>query len=192
MSSCSLYSVQAILILDNQGNRVYAEYYSPPSEGNADEASSSLLNSTTKQLEFEKKLFKKTFKRNSDIMLFENHLVLFKEYIDVTIYLIGDSSENELVLQSALDALGDSLEIVLSNGIDKKSVEENFDLVLLDIDEVVDNGIILETDAATIASRITKRPANENAIAIDLDKGLLSAWGFAKSKLQEKLQQGLQ
>ena len=192
MSSCSLYSVQAILILDNQGNRVYAEYYSPPSEGNTDEASSSLLNSTTKQLEFEKKLFKKTFKRNSDIMLFENHLVLFKEYIDVTIYLIGDSSENELVLQSALDALGDSLEIVLSNGIDKKSVEENFDLVLLDIDEVVDNGIILETDAATIASRITKRPANENAIAIDLDKGLLSAWGFAKSKLQEKLQQGLQ
>ena len=192
MSSCSLYSVQAILILDSQGNRVYAEYYRPPFEGNTDEAFSSLLSSTTKQLEFEKKLFKKTFKRNSDVMLFENHLVLFKEYIDVTIYLIGDSSENELVLQSALDALGDSLEIVLSNGIDKKSVEENFDLVLLDIDEVVDNGIILETDAATIASRITKRPANETAIAIDLDKGLLSAWGFAKSKLQEKLQQGLQ
>lgn len=184
----SLYSVEAILILDSQGERVYGKYYKPPHSSN-DEGSKNLANSTKLQLDFEKQLFKKTHKKDSEILLYENHLVLYKEYIDVTLYLIGDSNENELILQTAFDAFKNSLELVFSNDIDKKNIQENFDLVLLTVDELVDNGIILETDPASIASRVTKAP--ENNVSLDLDKGLLGAWGFAKSKLQERLQNGL-
>lgn len=37
--------------------------------------------------------------------------------------------------------------------VDKKTVLENLDLALLAIDEVIDRGLILETDPATVAQR---------------------------------------
>ena len=38
--------------------------------------------------------------------------------------------------------------------MDKQSALENLDLVLLAIDELIDGGLILETDPATIVSRV--------------------------------------
>lgn len=191
MSSLSLYSVEATLILDNQGNRIYGKYYTPPhSKTNGELTGSLLIKSIKKQHEFEKNLFKKTHKQESEILLFEDYIILYKEYIDVTLYLVGRLDENEIILQSAFSAFKGSLELVLNSGIDKKNIQENYDMVLLTIDEIIDNGIILETDPSTIASRVSKRPTNEQ-MTLDLDKGLLGAWGFAKSKLQERLQQGL-
>lgn len=40
-----------------------------------------------------------------------------------------------------------------SGSVEKKTVLENLDLALLAIDEIVDRGLILETDAATVAAR---------------------------------------
>lgn len=196
MPGLSLYSVQAVLVLDNEGKRMYAKYYHPPHKNpnspQQTDDSDPILSSVKQQKEFEKNLHKKTHKQNSDILIFEDHLVLYKEYVDVSLFLIGPMDENEIVLQQAFSAVKDSLELILETGIDKKNVQEHYDMVALAIDETVDDGIILETDPATIASRVTKPPSKDAQISIDLsEKGLLSAWGFAKSKLAEKLQQGL-
>lgn len=189
MSGLSLYSVQAVLILDNAGNRIHAKYYQPPHI--SDDRRRALLQSVKKEKEFEKQLFQKTHKQDSEILIFEDHLVYYKEYLDVTLYLLGSMEENEIVLQQAFSAFKDSLDLILNSGIDKKNIQEHYDMVLLAIDETFDNGIVLETDPATIASRVTKPPLNEPQMSLDLDKGLLGAWGFAKSKLQERLQQGM-
>lgn len=189
MSSLSLYSVQAILILDNTGSRIHAKYYQSPHV--AEDKRKGSLMSVKRQKEFEKQLFQKTHKQDSDILIFEDHLVFYKEYMDVTLYLLGSMDENEIVLQQAFAAFKDSLDLILNSGIDKKNIQEHYDMVLLAIDETVDNGIILETDPATIASRVTRPPTNEPQMSLDLDKGLLGAWGFAKSKLQERLQQSM-
>lgn len=185
MSSLSLYSIQAILILDGQGERVFSKYYAPP------HGHSSTFENLKKQRSFEKELFGKTHKLDSEILLFEDHLVLYKEYIDVTLYLIGSLEENEIVLQQVFSAFKGSLDLILNSGIDKKNIQENYDMVVLAIDEIVDNGIILETDPSTIAARVSKPPKNDTQLSLDLDKGIMGAWGFAKSKLQERLQQGL-
>ncbi|GCF00024.1 Golgi-to-ER vesicle coat component [Zygosaccharomyces mellis] len=189
MTDLSLYSVQAILILDGSGNRVYANYYKPPHQ--SEEQLSVLSQSVKKQKEFEEQLFAKTHKHDSEISIFEDHLVLYKEYLDVTLYLVGSIEENEMVLQLAFTAFKDSLDLILNSGIDKKNIQEHYDMVMLAIDETIDHGVILETDPAAIASRVTKPPINEPQISLDLDKGLFGAWGFAKSRLQEKLQQGI-
>ncbi|CCH60773.1 hypothetical protein TBLA_0D02700 [Henningerozyma blattae CBS 6284] len=193
MSQLSLYSVHAVLLLDSQGNRIYTKYYNPPHDENNTifTNDSNLPKTLKKQIEFEKSLVKKTHKQDSEILIFENNLVIYKEYLDLTIYLIGSLDENEIILQQAFAAIRDSLDLILESGIDKKNIQEHYDMVLLIIDETIDNGIILETDSATIASRATKPPANEPQLTLDLDKGLMSAWGFAKNKLQERLQQGL-
>ncbi|GME84596.1 unnamed protein product [Ambrosiozyma monospora] len=67
-------------------------------------------------------------------------------------------------------------------------------MVILAIDETIDDGIILETDPGVIASRVTKPPTEDVAIKIDLEKGLekglFSAFNFAKKNISERLQQG--
>lgn len=64
----------------------------------------------------------------------------------------------------------------------------------LAIDEIVDDGIILETDPATIASRVSKPPVHDvgSVKGIDIsEQGLLNAWEFGKKQLAERLRQGL-
>lgn len=78
--------------------------------------------------------------------------------------------------------------------MDKRTIIENYDLVCLAIDELCDDGIVLETDPVTIVTRVSKPPAQDlaNVKGIDLsEQGLLNAWEFAKMKGLERLRQGL-
>lgn len=71
---------------------------------------------------------------------------------------------------------------------------ENYDLVCLAMDEIVDDGIILETDPVVVASRVSRPPTQDitSVKGIDLsEQGLLNAWEFGKAKLSERLRQGL-
>jgi hypothetical protein len=66
--------------------------------------------------------------------------------------------------------------------------------VSLAIDEVIDDGIVLETDPVIVASRVSKPPVQDisSVQGIDLsEEGLLKAWQFGKMKLGERLRQGL-
>lgn len=80
------------------------------------------------------------------------------------------------------------------NSVDKRTLIENYDLASLAIDEIVDDGIILETDPVVVASRVSKPPAQDmpNMQGIDLsEEGLLKLYSFGKQKLGERLRQGL-
>ena len=80
------------------------------------------------------------------------------------------------------------------NSTDKRTIIENYDLVSLAIDEIVDDGIILETDPVIVASRVSRPPAQDmaNMKNIDLsEQGLLNVWEFGKMKLAERMRQGL-
>lgn len=64
----------------------------------------------------------------------------------------------------------------------------------LAIDEIIDDGIILETDPVVIVSRVSRPPVQDLTAVrgIDLsEQGLLNAWDFAKMKLSERVRQGL-
>jgi hypothetical protein len=60
------------------------------------------------------------------------------------------------------------------------------------MDEIVDDGIVLETDPVTVASRVSKPPQQDVSMkGIDLsEQGLLNAWEFAKSKGIERIRSG--
>jgi hypothetical protein len=215
MADLSLYSIKATLILDNEGNRLYAKYYSPPHAESEASATNSLV-SVKEQKQFEKSLFAKTNKQNSDVLIFDNHLIVYKQILDVTIYLIATSvSENEAMLYQVLIGIKDALSIVLTNtgssnsmgggssgssgagngGIDKRAVLEHYDLVSLVIDEAIDSGIILEVDPTVLANRTSKMPKSGSALdggvpSIELsEQGLQNVFQFARGKLTEKLRQ---
>lgn len=187
-ANTSVYSIDAILILDSDKNRIFTKYYKSPHENTEND----LITNPKKQKQFEADLFKKTFKQNSDIILFESHTIVYKEYSDFIVYIIGGLSENEILLYNVLQGLTGAFEIILDSQLDKRSLLESYDMVVIVIDETVDDGIILETDSSAIAARVTNPPTEDvGNIKIDLsEKGFLNAFNFAKKNIAERLQQG--
>ena len=71
------------------------------------------------------------------------------------------------------------------NSTDKRTIIENYDLVTLAIDEIVDDGIVLETDPIMVASRVSRAPAQDapNMKNIDLsEQGIQNLWEFGKKQ----------
>ncbi|KAM6288948.1 LOW QUALITY PROTEIN: coatomer subunit zeta-1-like [Aegotheles albertisi] len=96
----SLYTVKAVLILDNDGERLFAKYYDDT------------YPSAKEQKSFEKNIFSKTQRSDSEIALLEGLTVVYKG-IDLYFYVIGSSCENELMLTAVLSCLFDSLSQML-------------------------------------------------------------------------------
>ena len=77
-----------------------------------------------------------------DILLYNNQLVLYKSSIDLTFYVVGPENENEIMLQNVLLAFHDAVSMLLRHQVEKRSVLENLDLVVLALDETVDDGCV--------------------------------------------------
>ncbi|XP_058099086.1 coatomer subunit zeta-2-like isoform X2 [Magnolia sinica] len=139
-------SIKNILLLDSEGKRVAVKYYSDdwPTLG--------------AKLAFEKSVFTKTQKTNArsevEITMFESYIVIYKFIQDLHFFVTGGDDENELILATVLQGFFDAVGHLLRSNVDKRSALENLDLILLCLDEIVDGGIILETDANVIAAKV--------------------------------------
>ncbi|KAF5026224.1 hypothetical protein F66182_1691 [Fusarium sp. NRRL 66182] len=192
----SLFSIQAILVLStDDGSRIFAKYFQPPhSAPNAPSSSSANPYSDVKsQKAFEKGLIEKTAKQTGDIILYDNRIVLYKMESDVMMYVVGSLDENEILLYNTILALRDSLHLLFKQSVDKRTIVENYDLVSLAIDEIVDDGIILETDPTIIVQRVSRAPTQDLPVGrIDLsEQGVNNLAQLGKSKLADWLRQGL-
>jgi hypothetical protein len=80
------------------------------------------------------------------------------------------------------------------NSTDKRTIIENYDLVTLAIDEIVDDGIVLETDPVIVSTRVSRAPAQDapNMKNIDLsEQGLLNMWEYGRRKAAEAVRNNL-
>lgn len=98
----------------------------------------------------------------AEIIMFDDLIVVYKFINDIHFYATASADENELVLHAVLLAFSESVSMLLRGMVEKKTVLENLDLVLLAMDEIVDGGIILETDASAIANRVALRGAADD------------------------------
>lgn len=117
--SITLSSISAILILSPEdGSRIYAKYYSAP---HSQPTSASKVSGESQpyptlksQKTFEKGLLAKTAKQNSDIILYDNRVVVFKSESDVIIYVVGNrQGENEIMLYNVVLCIRDTLQLIL-------------------------------------------------------------------------------
>ncbi|XP_057392615.1 coatomer subunit zeta-2 isoform X5 [Balaenoptera acutorostrata] len=148
----SLYTIKAVFILDNDGHRLLAKYYDDT------------FPSMKEQMAFEKNVFNKTSRTDSEIAFFGGMTIVYKSSIDLFLYVVGSSYENELMLMSVLTCLFESLNHVLSphktkagarassckdpalylikqwKNVEKRWLLENMDGAFLVLDEIVDGG----------------------------------------------------
>lgn len=174
------------------------------------------------QKAFEKGLLEKTAKQTADIILYDNRIVLYKSESDVMMYVVGSIDENEIMLYNVILAIRDSLHLLFKydspsiplppghiptplevastnfylyrQSVDKRTIVENYDLLTLAIDEIVDDGVILETDPTIIMQRVSRAPAQDVAQLKNIDlseQGMNNLAQFGKAKLGDWLRQGL-
>ncbi|KAK4217026.1 Longin-like domain containing protein [Rhypophila sp. PSN 637] len=193
----SLYSVQAILILSaDDGSRIFAKYYD---QGIGGQTSGAALPPNpypdkASQLRFEKGLLAKTAKQSGDILLFDGKVVLYKFESDVGIFVVGGAEENEILLYNVILAIRDSFHLLFKQSVDRRTIVENFDLVSLAIDEIVDSGIVMETDPTIILHRCSRAPTQDvNLTNIDpfSEQGVNNLAQLGRTKLAGWLRQGL-
>lgn len=208
-----------MLLLDSEGHRILAKYYEPPgvrADGVAAPAGAGAAGlaplyaknpyQTQKQQEaLEHGVWDKARRASGtwggltagDLFQYDNQLVLFKASYDVYLFVIAPEHENELMIHSFLQSFYDTLSVLLQSQIDKRTILDNMDLVTLALDESIDDGcvcaadrrIILETDSAAIANRVTRPRSdtievqiNEQSTSLCLTAALLNAYTNFREK----------
>jgi len=141
----SLYTIKAIIILDNDGERLLAKYY--------DDTYATVREQRT----FEKNVFNKTHKSDSEIALLDGFTVVYKGNVDLFFYVVGSTQENELMLMSVLNCLYDAVNFLLRKNVEKRILLRNIDSVFLIVDEIVDGGVIMQVDGQTVLDQIVTR-----------------------------------
>ncbi len=129
----SLNIIKAILLLDNDGNRLLAKYYDDQ------------FQSIKEQKAFEKSLFTKTHKANAEIIMLDGLTIVYRSSVDLFFYVVGSNRENEIILSSVLNCFYESISQIVRKHLEKKYLIDNMDSVILALDEICDGGILLET-----------------------------------------------
>ncbi|XP_043942614.1 coatomer subunit zeta-1-like [Protopterus annectens] len=137
----SLYTVKAVLILDNDGEKLFAKYCDDK------------YPTVKEQKAFKKNIFNKTHRTDSETVLLEGLTVVYSSNIDLYFYIIGSSHENELMFMAVLNYLFDSLSKMLRKTVEKRALMDNMEGLFLADDEIVDGGVILEIDPQHVVHR---------------------------------------
>ena len=152
MEAADIPSIAAVVLLDGDGKRIFQKYYK------------SHFASIAEEQAFEKKLFDKTVRTNAkteaEIIILDGLVTVYRNTSDVWLYIVGTQTENELILVSVLTSLHEALGSLLRAPPEKRVLLDNFDTLLIAVDEMVDCGMILETDAQAIVNRVGMKAAD--------------------------------
>eukprot|EP00397_Hematodinium_sp_SG-2012_P052808 GEMP01062673.1.p1 GENE.GEMP01062673.1~~GEMP01062673.1.p1 ORF type:complete len:198 (+),score=45.16 GEMP01062673.1:104-697(+) len=185
--------ILAIVILDVDGERLAARYNSSSLEVFPDIQS---------QCAFEKRIIQKLPKPsaqrsdtrwdNADVAIIDDFLVLFKGTNDVFVCVVANTHENEIMLTQLLDGIFGSLTAttctsIISQGLSKRSILEGLEMTILILDEVQDDGVILETEEEKIIARVKMHAGGTEALSTPGRDAFAQATENTKNKLLHSL-----
>lgn len=161
--------VDAILVLDGDGNRLAGKYYGEfLKKGEAEDGKVSSVEEVRSS--FERQLQSKIQGIAARADAAEVVTVMGRTAVfcggtnanstgggDVRVVHIGPPGESELVLAHLAEGMYDALSHLMGGATDRTMVLDNLELVFLLIDEHSDGGIILETDGHKLASAVLLR-----------------------------------
>uniref|UniRef100_A0A8B9FAF1 Coatomer subunit zeta n=1 Tax=Amazona collaria TaxID=241587 RepID=A0A8B9FAF1_9PSIT len=141
----SLYTVKALLVLDSLGQRLLAKYYD------------STFPTAKEQSAFERSIFMQSQRAGGEVASMQGLTVVYRSSGDLCFYVVGGGQENELMLLSVLTCLLDALGHLLQKEVEKRWLLDNMEGTFLVVDEIVDRGVILESDPQQVVQRLSLR-----------------------------------
>ena len=76
-----------------------------------------------------------------------------------------------MILASVMDSIYDTLNSLLKGNVDKRTIFDNLELVLLTLDESIDQGHIVELDPNAITGRVLMRSNNNDGLGGNSNTG---------------------
>lgn len=138
-------TVRALIILGTDGQLLVARYFDESLE----------------PAQLEKQLFAKTksIQSKEDILVLDRCLIFHKYAAELHLYVVGYEHENPLILNKLLSCLTQLVsEISNKPGSTKNaSPADRLDQIILALDEVCDEGIILETSCNSIMETLSMK-----------------------------------
>ena len=131
-----------ILILDNNGKPVYTKYYNG-------------IEDIKQQRELEMKICQATSNLNVahdeiDIFSINNYNIISKIYSDIAIFIGINEEDNECLMYNFLSIFENVLSNVLGNKITKEKIIDNYEQIVIIIDEMINEGIVMNTDGDSL------------------------------------------
>ena len=166
--------VDAILVLDGEGNRLAGKYYGDFLRNAVGDKSAEDL-----RIQFENALHQKIAgivarPDAAEVVTCQGKTAVFtggsssagggQSGGDVRIVHVGPASESELVLAHLCEGMYDALSHLMGGSTDRAMVLDNLELVFLLIDEHCDGGIILEVDGHKLASAVLLRDEDSSGV----------------------------
>lgn len=102
---------------------------------------------------------------SAEIASLDKYTAVYRSTADILVYVIGLADENELILLNVLNVAMEAISTLLQDRVDKRTIIDNVDYIFLTFDELVDDGIILETDAKAIVTRVALK-TNDQDVSI--------------------------
>ncbi len=153
--------VYFVMLLDNNGKRIYSRYF--VNEGHS-------LYDASQQKEFEKKIGQTVLNLNVnknnegnivliqvDVFNLNEFLVVCKINKEIAMFIGAHEDDNECIVANILDIFEECLENITKHNLSKKSIMENYQHLALLIDEMIDEGIVINTDSENLESKVYLR-----------------------------------
>lgn len=182
----ALHKVEAFVILDADGARTFGKYFFT-----ADDTKFP-WKTPESQTAFERTLAGKiagskttsATPTEGDVMLVDGHTVIFHCDPELSFFVVGPGDENELVLSSVMLCIYESLTSLLkAQTLDRRTLQDGFTTLVLVLDEIVDEGIVLETNSAAVVEEVKPYATSENQTADAAKKTLASLGKYIKQSL---------
>ena len=141
--------VKFIIILDNNGKIIYSKYYTDK-------------NTAEKQREFEKQLCFQVKNLNIlpgelDIFSIDDYNVFVKLIGEVAYFIGLNEDDNECLGYNFCGVFENCLGTLLHDNFERSKIFNNLEKIMLIIDEMVDNGIIINTDQDSLEKLIMQQ-----------------------------------
>ncbi|GFE52729.1 AP2 domain transcription factor AP2IV-1 [Babesia ovis] len=195
MAYIRITQVDAILLLDHQGDRIAVSYY-PQHCAVPSNTSSHLWEDLSRQKSLEKSLVSEldlgtAREGSSGCRMVEGHLVTYYIAVDFAILVLGPINENEVLLGDVCTTVKKCLvaitEYVLTNAnpryysdqLKKEVVCTKLDSVFLVLDDVVDGGIIMESDHNVIMKRLKGKSGDgSDHVPLNQNQAVARSWSL--------------
>ena len=141
--------IKFIIILDNNGKIIYSKYYTDK-------------NTAEKQREFEKQLCFQVKNLNIlpgelDIFSIDDYNVFVKLIGEVAYFIGLNEDDNECLGYNFCRIFENCLGTLLHENFERTKIFNNLEKIMLIIDELVDNGIVVNTDQDSIEKLIMQQ-----------------------------------
>jgi hypothetical protein len=125
----------------------------------------------------------------ADITILDGNACVFLVGDDCYVCVVGSTVENELVLGAVLDTIWESMCSLLKvTTPSPRAIMSHIALTMIVIDEVIENGRILELDVEQVVDRVKLKGAVPEAMSSYQEMTLASAAGIMRDMLSKQFE----